>query len=103
MLAQHATQPDEQTPVSLHVGGVEWRFLVTSVTRFRRDLFIQVLLHGPEECRITVHLRDHIVLGVTARDILTAACEWLATRGGATHAYIDLADRRPDWMSSEVA
>lgn len=103
MFTQRATGPDGQRPVSLQVNGVEWWFSVTAVTRVRQDLFIQVALRGPEACTVTVHLRNRVVLGVTARDILTAACEWLTTRGTATHAFIDLAERSPDWMSSEVA
>jgi hypothetical protein len=103
MFAQRATQPDGQTPVSLHVGGVEWWFSVTAVTRVRRDLFIQISLQGPEPCRLTVHVRDQIVFGVTAHAILTAACDWLTTRGAATHAYIDLAEPHHEWMASDVA
>jgi hypothetical protein len=103
MFAQRATQPEGQMPVSLHVNGVEWWFSVTAVTRVRRDLFIQVSLQGPDQCRLTVHVRDQIEFGVTARDILTAACDWLTTRGSATHAYLDLAERRLNWPSSAVA
>ena len=45
---------------------------------------------GPELCSVTIHLRGGIVLGVTARDMLTAACDWLLARGASRHGFIDL-------------
>jgi hypothetical protein len=88
----YATHADGQGPVSLHVSGAEWRFSIASVKRMGRDLFLQIALQGPAICSLTVHVRDRIVFGVTAPRILTASCEWLLTRGAATHGYIDLAE-----------
>lgn len=102
MPTAHATQTTSDTPVLLHVCGVEWTFAVASVTRVGRDLFIQVQLTGPDTCGVTVHLRDRVVLGVTAQDILMAACQWLQSRGANRHGYVDLADRGV-WAQASVA
>ena len=98
-----ATQPDAQTPVTLYVNGEQWWFSVATVRRVGRDLFVHVALNGPDVCTVTIHLRDGIVLGMTARDILTAACEWLLVRGTCTNAFIDLAEQQPRWLAAEVA
>ena len=103
MPAVPATQPDSQSPVTLHVNGEQWWFSVATVRRVGRDLFVHVALQGPDVCSVTIHLRGGIVLGTTARDILTAACEWLLVRGSATQAFIDLAEQQPRWRASEVA
>ena len=103
MPAVAAPQADAQTPVTLYVDGEQWWFSVATVRRVGRDLFVHVALQGPDVCTVTIHLRDGIVLGITARDILTAACEWLQVRGTATNAFIDLAEQQPRWLSSEVA
>jgi hypothetical protein len=103
MPAVSATQSDAQTPVTLYVNGEQWWFSVATVRRVGRDLFVHVALHGPDVCTVTIHLRDGIVLGTTARDILTAACDWLLVRGTATHAFIDLVEQQPRWLASEVA
>ena len=99
----HAHRPDltdAQTPVALHIDGEEWLFSIASVKRVGRELFLQIALQGPALCSVTVHLRDRIVLGVTAPQILNAACDWLLTRGKATHGYLDLAEASPNWMST---
>jgi hypothetical protein len=36
-------------------------------------------------------MRGPLVLGVTAREILDSACDWLLRRGTERHAYIELA------------
>ncbi len=82
----------EQPPVTLHVAGEAWKFSITGVSRIGRDLFISVVLQGAEVCTAVVHVRDHIVLGVTARDILDRACAWLLARRGERHVYIELAE-----------
>ena len=93
---------DGQSPVSLHVDGACWWFSVASVRRVAEDLFVHVNLQGPDLCSVTIHLRGGIVLGVTARDMLTAACEWLLARGTSRHGFIDLTDGQR-WLSSAVA
>ena len=98
-----ATQSDSQAPVTLYVNGEQWWFSVSTVRRVGRDIFVHVALDGPDVCTVTIHLRDGIVLGMTARDILTAACDWLLVRGTATNAFIDLAEQQPRWLASEVA
>jgi len=103
MNTQRAAQPDGQSPVALQVNGVDWWFSVAAVTRVERDVFVQVALDGPESCMATFHVRDRVVFGITARDILTAACEWLARRGAATHAFIDLAEASAVWQPAAVA
>ncbi len=87
-----ATATEAPEPVMLHVGGEEWRFSITGVTRVGRGLFISVMLQGRDICTAVIHVRDRIVLGVTARDILEHACEWLKRRGSERHVYIDLAE-----------
>lgn len=101
MPTARATQTSSDSPVILHVCGVEWTFAVASVTRVGRDLFVQVQLTGPEACGVTVHLRDRVVLGVTAETILMAACNWLQARGSDRHGYVDLAEQA--WMQAGVA
>ena len=96
-------RPDGQEQVALEVNGVEWWFSVAAVTRVGRDLFIKVALDGPESCLLTMQVRDRIVFGATAADMLTAACEWLLGRGGATHGFIDLAESRLRWAAPAVA
>lgn len=103
MHMQRATRPDEQNPVVLEVQGVEWWFSVAAVSRVDRDLFIQVALDGPESCLLTVHLRERLVLGSTAQEILMAACEWLLERGTAKNGFIDLADTTARWVPAAVA
>lgn len=102
MLTARATNTSSEPPVVLHVCGVEWTFAVASVTRVGGDLFVQVQLTGPDTCGITVHLRDRVVLGVTAENILMAACNWLQSRGSDRHGYVDLADRGT-WMQASLA
>jgi hypothetical protein len=102
------TRPDDSRPaaqeqVALEVKGVEWWFSVAAVTRVGRDLFIKVALDGPEACLLTMQVRDRIVLGSTAAEMLTAACEWLLERGAATHGFIDLAESRHRWAVPAVA
>jgi hypothetical protein len=87
----------------LHVHGVEWRFTIESVTRVGRELFIRIALDGPEACVLTVQLHDRVVFGVTASEILNAACEWLRARGTTRQGFIDLADGRDGWGSVAVA
>jgi hypothetical protein len=82
---------DGQNPVTLHVAGEQWRFSITGVTRVGRELFISVALQGAVLCTAVVHMRDQIVLGETARQILDRACDWLLTRGSERHVYIELA------------
>ncbi len=82
----------DQPPVTLHVAGEAWKFSITGVSRIGRDLFISVVLQGAEVCTAVVHVRDHIVLGVTARDILDRACAWLLARRDERHVYIELAE-----------
>lgn len=101
MFTARATHSSSDSPVVLHVCGVEWTFAVVSVTRVGRDLFVQVQLTGPDTCGVTVHLRDRVVLGVTAESILMAACNWLQARGSDRHGYVDLADQA--WMQASVA
>lgn len=103
MQTARATQTFTDTPVTLHVCGVEWTFAVASVTRVGRDLFIQVQLTGPDTCGVTMHLRDRVVLGVTAESILMAACSWLQSRGSDRHGYVDLAERAGLWGHASVA
>ena len=98
-----ATQPNAETPVTLYVNGEQWWFSVATVRRVGRDLFVHVALNGPDVCTVNIHLRDGIVLGMTARDILTAACEWLLVRGTSTNAFIELAEQQPRWLAAEVA
>ena len=93
---------DAQSPVSLHVDGTCWWFSVASVRRVAEDLFVHVDLQGPDICSVTIHLRGGIVLGVTARDMLTAACDWLLARGTSRHGFIELADDR-GWHATAVA
>ena len=100
---QRASFPDGQPPVALNVRGACWWFSVASVRRVGRDLFVHVDLQGPDVCGVTIHLLGGIVLGETARDMLTAACEWLQVRGNERHAFIDLASRQSPWLASEVA
>lgn len=88
---QHVAAVPVQAPVTLHVAGEAWQFSITGVTRVGRELFISIALQGAELCTAVVHVRDHIVLGVTAREILDRACAWLLARGQQRHAYIDLA------------
>ncbi|MGC4081191.1 MAG: hypothetical protein QM736_03510 [Vicinamibacterales bacterium] len=83
---------ETDSAVTLRVEGVEWRFRVSAVTRVERNLFITVGLDGPESCSLVVRLRDRIVLGLTASEVLLAACEWLLVRGNARHGYRDLAE-----------
>lgn len=82
----------DQPPVMLHVAGQAWKFSITGVSRVGRELFIAVVLQGAEVCTAIVHVHDHIVLGVTARDILDRACAWLLARQGERHVYIELAE-----------
>lgn len=103
MHMQRVARPDQQNPVVLEVQGVEWWFSVAAVSRVDHDLFIQVALDGPESCLLTVHLRDRLVLGSTAQDILMAACEWLLERGSATHGFVDLAESAQRWQPAAVA
>jgi len=93
---------DAQSPVSLHVDGACWWFSVASVRRVAEDLFVHVDLLGPDICSVTIHLRGGIVLGVTARDMLTAACEWLLARGTSRQGFIELTDEHR-WLKSAVA
>lgn len=86
-----ATYVEGQAPVMLNIAGEPWRFSISGVTRVGRELFISVVLQGAELCTAVVHVRDHIVLGVTAREILDRACEWLMARGTERHVYIELA------------
>jgi hypothetical protein len=97
-----AIQPDSQ-PVALNVSGTCWWFSVASVRRVGRDLFVHVDLQGPDVCAVTIHLCGGIVLGITARDMLTAACKWLLVRGDERHAFIDLTGQQPRWLASGVA
>lgn len=92
METTYVTAMGEQPPVLLHVAGEAWRFSITGVSRVGRELFISVMLQGAEICTAIVHVRDHIVLGVTARDILDRACAWLLARQGERHVYIELAE-----------
>ena len=82
----------DQPPVMVHVAGQAWKFSITGVSRVGRELFIAVVLQGAEVCTAIVHVHDHIVLGVTARDILDRACAWLLARQGERHVYIELAE-----------
>ena len=91
MQTVQATDPVSQAPVTLNVAGEAWRFSISSVTRVGRDLFISIVLQGADLCTAVVHLRDDVVWGVTAREILNKACEWLLSRGKERHVYIDLA------------
>ena len=86
------TAPAADPPVTLHVAGDTWRFAIAGVTRVGRDLFISVVLTGPELCTAVVHVREQVVPGVTARQILDRTCEWLVRRCGDRHAYIELGE-----------
>ncbi len=92
MTSMQVNASGDQPPVTLHVAGEAWKFSITGVSRIGRDLFISVVLQGAEVCTAVVHVRDHIVLGVTARDILDRACAWLLARRGERHVYIELAE-----------
>jgi hypothetical protein len=85
-----ATDLKTQAPVTLNVAGESWRFSIAGVTRVGRELFISVVLQGAELCTAVVHVHDHIVWGVTAKEILNRACEWLLSRGTERHVYIEL-------------
>jgi hypothetical protein len=86
-----ANYVEGQAPVMLNVKGQAWRFSISGVTKVGRELFISIVLQGAELCTAVVHVHDHIVLGVTARQILDRACEWLLARGDERHVYIELA------------
>jgi len=86
-----AAEVGAQAPVTLNVAGEAWRFSIASVTRVGRELFISVVLQGADICTAVVHVHDHIEWGVTAREILNSACEWLLARGNERHVYIELA------------
>ena len=103
MTAEGAIRTDGRANLALHVDGAEWRFAIESVKRIGRELFIHIGLHGPDICSMTVHVRDRIIFGVTAPQILNLACDWLLTRGSAKHAYVDLAESVQSWMPAEVA
>ena len=103
MTAEGAIRADGRTNLALHVDGAEWRFVIESVKRIGRELFIQIGLQGPDVCSMTVHVRDRIVFGVTSAQILNLACEWLLTRGSAKHAYLDLAESGTNWMAAGAA
>lgn len=92
MTSLHVNATGDQAPVTLHVAGEAWKFSITGVSRIGRELFISVVLQGAEVCTAVVHVRDHIVLGVTAKDILDRACAWLLARQGERHVYIELAE-----------
>jgi hypothetical protein len=99
MNAQRADLSGAQASVALHIAGEEWLFSISSVKRIGRELFLHIVLQGPALCSLTVHLRDRVVFGVTAPQILDAACGWLLSRGEATHGYVDLAGTPPGWSS----
>lgn len=103
MSAVPARPADAQSPVALSVNGARWWFSVGSVRRVGHDLFVHVDLQGPDICAVTIHLRGGIELGVTARDMLTAACTWLLQRGPERHAFLDLANTPASWQASGVA
>src|SRR4029079_12894338 len=84
-----AAEVGAQAPVTLNVAGEGWRFSIASVTRGGRELFISVVLQGADICTAVVHVHDHIEWGVTAREILNSACEWLLARGTVRHVYIE--------------
>lgn len=91
MQTVQAAEVGAQAPVTLNVAGEAWRFSIASVTRVGRELFISVVLQGADICTAVVHVHDHIEWGVTAREILNSACEWLLARGNERHVYIELA------------
>ena len=74
MTSMQASAIGDQPPVTLHVAGEAWKFSITGVSRVGREVFISVVLQGAEVCTAVVHVHDHIVLGVTAREILDRAC-----------------------------
>lgn len=79
-------------PVTLDIAGQRWQFSITGITRVGRELFISVMLQGADVCTAVVHVRDRVVLGITARAILDRACEWLLDRKGERHTFIELDD-----------
>jgi hypothetical protein len=86
-----ATDIQTQAPVTLNVAGEAWRFSIASVTRVGRELFISIVLQGADLCTAVIHVHDEIEWGVTAREILNRACQWLLCRGAERHVYIELA------------
>ena len=90
MQTVQAAEVGAQAPVTLNVAGEAWRFSIASVTRVGRELFISVVLQGADICTAVVHVHDDIEWGVTAREILNSACEWLLARGTERHVYIEL-------------
>ncbi|MDR1989210.1 MAG: hypothetical protein LBQ09_03155 [Acidobacteriaceae bacterium] len=91
MFPAHHEHDDTTPPVLLNVAGREWQFSIAGVTRVGRELFVRVVLQSAELCTATVHLQGNVVLGVTAKTILDAMCEWLLMRNNETSVYIDLA------------
>lgn len=103
MTADVEIRTDGRTTLALHVNGAEWCFAIESVKRIGRELFIQIGLRGPDICSMTVRVRDRIVFGVTAPQILNLACDWLLTRGSAKHVYLDLAEPGTNWFAAGAA
>jgi hypothetical protein len=45
-----------------------------------------------------VRVANGFVLGATAAEMLTRACDWLLTRGDSSHGYIDLSSAHDGWV-----
>ena len=77
-------------PVLLIIRGAEWRFSIVDVARAGSTLLIRIVLTGPEDCEVLMRISGEYIVGVTAKQILDAACAWLQSRGPETQGVIDV-------------
>ena len=83
------TKTGFMNPVVVHVRGCDWQLAIVGVTRVGRDLFIQMLLRGPDVVTAVVRV-EAVVRGETARKILETICAWLERRVDEPHAFLEV-------------
>ncbi len=83
MTSMQASAIGDQPPVTLRGWGNLEILDHRRVARRPGEVFISVVHMGAEVCTAVVHVHDHIVLGVTAREILDRACAWKYWPAGA--------------------
>lgn len=81
--ASHAT---------LEIGPDRWKLYVFGVSRVGPHMFVQVAIIGPTIRTATVRARAPIGNRETARRMIAAVREWIATRRNEDQAFLELSD-----------
>ena len=77
---------------TLTAGRHTWEVYFVEVSRVERDWMVECVVVGPRVTHVTIRCRSEISHNETARRVMSALRDWLASGGSGDAAYLELTD-----------